>query len=132
MAYPDDKTKWLHRWFGRAINLWAFFVAFTGSVARCRRLRDPQSHTRIQPMVQTPTTPNQSTQVRARGRRVQRGRGGPGERGPDLCGYRLRAVVPLQVRVSASASRVRGLVVSRPAVIAAGVDYNFLPLKKCN
>ncbi|KAM3573475.1 hypothetical protein VYU27_004582 [Nannochloropsis oceanica] len=30
VAYPDDKTKWIHRWFGRAINLWAFFVAFTG------------------------------------------------------------------------------------------------------
>lgn len=30
VAYPDDKTKWLHRWFGRAMNLWAFFVAFTG------------------------------------------------------------------------------------------------------
>lgn len=26
----QDKTKWIHRWFGRAINLWAFFVAFTG------------------------------------------------------------------------------------------------------
>lgn len=33
MAYPDDKTKWLHRWFGRAVNLWAFFVCFTGCVS---------------------------------------------------------------------------------------------------
>ncbi|TFJ84121.1 hypothetical protein NSK_004594 [Nannochloropsis salina CCMP1776] len=30
VAYPDDKTKWVHRWFERAINLWAFFVTFTG------------------------------------------------------------------------------------------------------
>jgi hypothetical protein len=32
VAYPADSTKWLHRWFGRAINLWAFFVTFTGCV----------------------------------------------------------------------------------------------------
>jgi hypothetical protein len=28
--FTQEKTKWIHRWFGRAINLWAFFVAFTG------------------------------------------------------------------------------------------------------
>jgi hypothetical protein len=32
VAYPADNTKWLHRWFGRGVNLWAFFVAYTGFV----------------------------------------------------------------------------------------------------
>ena len=27
----QDKYKWIHRWIGRIINLWAFFVAITGA-----------------------------------------------------------------------------------------------------